>query len=165
MKAMSVLFAAALIGAPDASAQVLNLIETNRANSAANCQGARPVDREALRVRPLAGFNEYAGDSVFVTCSYASNDALLGIDGFGIRFTNLSTESRTVTCTGVVGEEGTPRYYTKAITLGPLATGQVAFSGNDNNDLMFGDRLSLSCLVPPQVGLNDNWVSSVLPLF
>lgn len=164
MKALPVVLLAALAVAPDASAQILGVLETHRTNSPANCAGARPSDRAALRMRPLAVVNEYGTESVYVTCSFGSPDGLLGIEMFGARFTNLSPEPKTVTCTGVVGEEGTPRYYVKSLNLGPLASASLNFTGNDNNDLLFGDRLSVSCLVPTQVGINDNWVSVLLPL-
>jgi hypothetical protein len=158
------LLLAAVLVAPSASAQVLGVVETSRTNSAGNCHGARPIDREALRFRPLAVVNEYGTASAFVTCAFTSTDNLLGISAFGVAFTNLGTSPQTVSCTGVVGEEGSPRYYTKALTLAPQGSGTLAWSGNDNGNLLFGDRLSVSCLVPPQVGLNDNFVTALLPL-
>lgn len=163
MKIASLVLATLLVS-PNASAQLLEVLETNRTNSTNNCEGARPSDRNALRHRPLAVVNEYGAEPVFVTCAFTVNDALLGISAYGMRFTNLSSQPQTVSCTGVVGEEGSPRYYTKSLALGPLASGSLVWSGNDNGNLLFGDRLSLSCLVPPQVGLNDNWVTALLPI-
>jgi hypothetical protein len=166
VKSTQLLLLAMMASVPLAPAHALDVLETQRSNPTGNCEGSRPSDRDALRHRPLALVNEYSLDPapVFITCAFSSPDEALGISVFGSRFTNLSNATVTVNCTGVVGEEGSPRYYPKALTLAPLASGSLSWSGNDNGNLLFGDRLSLSCTLPADVAANDNFVGYLLSI-
>lgn len=164
MKAKSLVLVTALTLVPAASAYAVEILETNRTNPAGNCDGARPVDRDSLRIRPLALVNEYGASVSYITCAFTSNDPSLGNAGFGSRFTNLSMQTVTVNCTGVVGEEGAPEYYPKSLILGPLADGSLEWDGSDTGGLLFDQRVSISCALPPQVSANDNWVTIVLSI-
>lgn len=159
--------ATALAMAPVTSVSAIEVLETKRTNPSGNCDGARPVDRDALRIRPLALVNEYSNNIAFATCAFLTNDpsvlgGVLGISTFGTNFTNLSNATVTVTCTGVIGEEGSPVYEVKSVEIGPMSDGTLAW--NSATGLLFSQRLSFSCALPPQVGLTDNWVTTVLSI-
>lgn len=160
----TLIFVVMLALAPFASANAQEILETHRTNPAGNCDGARPVDRDALRNRPLALVNEYGSSVSYITCAFTTDTLSLGNAGFGSRFTNLSMQTVTVNCTGVVGEEGAVEYYPKSLMLGPLADGVLEWDGTDTGGLLFDQRVSFSCALPPQVGANDNWVTVVLSI-
>lgn len=164
MRTGTLILATALALAPLASANAVEILETKRTNPAGNCDGARPVDRDALRNRPLALVNEYGTSIAYSTCAFTTNDPSLGVAAFGSNFTNLSGQTVTINCTGVLGEEGSPAYYPKSLVLGPMESGSLAWDGDDNAGLLFGHRLSLSCALPPQAGMTDNWVTVLLSL-
>lgn len=164
MKMNSLLLAMALAMVPWTTASAIDVLEVNRSNPSGNCNGARPVDREKLRNRPLALVNEYGNEVAYATCAFTTSDGAIGLVNFGTRFTNLSNQTATVDCTGVVGEEGDVMYYTKSVVLGPLATSEIVWTGSGPGGLFFSKRVSLSCALPPMVGMNDNKVSLLVSI-
>lgn len=138
------------------------------ANAAANCQGALPNFEGAIRKRPLGVQNEGTTAS-FVTCSfvnqYDSGVQNQTVDYFDAFFINKGTSAAVVTCTGVAGfETGADNtYISKEITVAPNSTVHTLmhFDANDNGGESFYPLVSLSCRIPPGVGINDTYVGYV----
>lgn len=134
------------------------------ANAAANCQGALPNFEGSIRKRPLGVQNE-GSESAFVTCAFASQydvAAVTDISHFAAFFVNKGTAEATVACTGVAGfETGESNVYiSKSITVAPNSTVHafLQFWQDDNGGESFYPLVSMSCKIPPGVGINDTYV-------
>jgi len=139
-------------------------------HAAGTCQGALPAFETAIRKRPLSVQNE--GDQVaFVTCSLTSQGSLAGqspANPIAVDFllSNTSSTAVEVTCTGVSGgiQEPAIQYLVKQVTVFP-AGGAVAFMSWRRNDFPGGPEhfpggmFSVSCALPPGVGINESRVS------
>ncbi|MGH8032100.1 MAG: hypothetical protein ACREO8_06975 [Luteimonas sp.] len=156
------LVAAAVLCASMSEARAVDVLSTFATNAVGNCQGALPVYEALIRKRPLAIVNE-GTQNAFVICAFTSEQLSLGITAYGTRLTNTSAIPQTVTCTGVTGEEGSAQYFVKAVGLPPGESRRIEFSFLlDNLGILFDSRLSLSCRLPPGVGLNDNSVTTLI---
>lgn len=138
------------------------------ANATANCQGALPNFEGSIRKRPLAVQNEGTATS-FVTCSFSSEhdaDDRRQVTFFGAYMINRSSAARNVTCTGVAGFDGNDEnvYVSKTISLPPngSAQGEMLFSPADNGGLGYYPLVSMSCSIPPGVGINDTYIGTVV---
>lgn len=152
----------ALAMMPDARA--VGLLETRATNSVGNCQAALPAFEGQIRKRPLAVANE-GTTGAFVTCAFTTSQLALGIKGYEARMTNFGTVPQNISCTGVTGEENNATYFTKSMTVNPGQSQLLSYSNIlDNLGVLFNNRLSFSCNLPPGVGLNNNSVTSVLSL-
>lgn len=139
------------------------------ANAAANCQGALPNFEGSIRKRPLAVQNE-GTTAAFVTCSFVSQyDTAVGavqeVEQFSAWFVNKGSSEAVVTCTGIAGfETGADNVYiSKTVTIAPDPTfqAQISFRADDNGGESFHPLVSLSCRIPPGVGINDTYVDYV----
>ena len=139
------------------------------ANAAANCQGALPNFEGSIRKRPLGVQNEGTTAS-FVTCSFVSQydtgiDAVREVEQFDAWFVNKGSSAAEVTCTGVAGfETGADNVdLSKSVTVAPDPTlqAQIHFRADDNGGEPFHPLVSLSCRIPPGVGINDTYVNYV----
>lgn len=134
------------------------------ANAAANCQGALPNFEGSIRKRPLGVQNE-GTDASFVTCAFVNqydSDAPGTIDYFDVFFVNNGSAAATVTCTAVAGfETGIDNVYvSKSTTVAPGSTvhALLHFDETDNGGEPYYPLVSLSCRIPPGVGINDTYV-------
>lgn len=154
---------AAAYAAPT-SAQTAPSLHSNASQPTARCQGALPVFETQIRKRPLAVQNE-GSRNTFVTCSFefdsgnAVDFAATMVDTY---FTNLSDEEADVTCTAVTGWQGGENEYVSFTT--PVAPegeeqGNLFWVGDDfeGGGLETG-LVSISCALPPGVGVNDTYV-------
>jgi len=133
-------------------------------NPTAICQGALPNFEGAIRKRPLAVQNEGATPS-FVTCSFLTGynpEDWRQVNYFGFWLVNSTSTAKTVTCTGVAGfDTGTENtYVSKQVTVAPNRAEQASmfFSAEDNDGLGYYPMVSMSCSIPPGVGINDTYV-------
>lgn len=162
------LLATAMIPAADAAVENLQL----QSSAAGLCQGALPVMDTALRKRPLAVVNE--GDSpAFVTCAFTTLMDQGGGGGvaqenvvryFGMFLSSYVAEPQTVSCTGVIGYEGSPTIQYVSLEV------DVSSETPDSNYLYFYPEdadpaqehfhqlVSMSCRLPPGTGINDTYV-------
>jgi hypothetical protein len=152
---------------PAAPAAAVDKFMQMSANAAANCQGALPNFEGSIRKRPLGVQNEGTAAS-FVTCSFVNqydSDAQGEIDYFDAYFINMGSAAATVTCTGVAGfETGVDNaYISKSITVAPNATVHTLmhFDATDNGGESYYPLVSLSCRIPPGVGINDTYVGYI----
>jgi hypothetical protein len=156
--------ATCLVAAP--AIGVEKTMETS-ANATANCQGALPNFEGAIRKRPLAVQNEGSAAS-FVSCSFSSEydtEAQRPVSYFGAFFTNGSATARTVTCTGVAGyDTGDNTYVSKSVTVAPnrLEQADIFFVPGDIGGAGYYPLVSMSCNIPPGVGINDTYVGYVV---
>lgn len=155
---------------PSAQAAVENL--QVQSNAAGLCQGALPVFETNLRKRPLSVGNE--GDTpAFVTCSFTTIMDQGGGGGvaqesvvrhFGMFLSSSVPEPQTVSCTGVIGFEGSPTLEYVSLQV------DVSSETPDSNYLYFyptdidpeqqymHQLVSMSCRLPPGTGINDTYV-------
>lgn len=147
------------------TAQALNVLSTTGTGPAGNCAPAFPPGGlTALRQRPLATINE--GPAIeYVTCAFTTEEISLGVVDFNTRITNLSDVTAVVNCTAVVGEESLgPEYFVKSITVAPMTSGTLAWTGSDNGGLLFSKSVAISCALPTFVGVNRNRVTVLLSI-
>ena len=158
----------ALAVSPSARAEIEPL--QLQASAAGLCQSALPTGDVNLRKRPLGVYNE--GDAaVYVTCSFTTIVDQGGGGGiaqgsvvryFGMFLSSSVEEAQPVRCSGVVGYEGITEYIAKEV--------EVSSETPDSNYLYFYPQdideadtamhqlVSLSCRLPPGVGINDMYV-------
>ena len=134
------------------------------AQAVAACQGALPAFEGQIRKRPLAVQNEGSADA-FVTCALLNlgyNSGTHRISGGTLYLQNLGGGSRTVSCTAVnssaVAAPGSPLYATRSVSVPANANGstELAFLATDFPGAPFllpGDTLSVSCNLPPGLGI------------
>ena len=162
------LLAATLFPTAQAAVEDLQI----QSNATGLCQGALPVFETNLRKRPLSVANE--GESpAFVTCSFTTIIDQGGGGGvaqgtvvryFGMFLSSWEPEPQTVSCTGVVGYEGSPTLEYVSLEV------DVSSETPDSNYLYFyptdidpqqqymHQLVSLSCRLPPGTGINDTYV-------
>lgn len=135
------------------------------ANAAANCQGALPAFETAIRKRPLAVQNE-GSSPAFVTCSFVNEYDTADqrqISYFGAYFTNTGNAATNVTCTGTAGYQTMSgvTYISKSVQVPANASSQAPmfFMPADNGGNGYYPLVSISCNIPPGVGINDTYVS------
>jgi hypothetical protein len=152
---------------PATAAAVDEQMET-AANATANCQGALPNLEGSIRKRPLAVQNEGTANA-FVTCSFSSEydvDDRRQVSYFGAWMINKSTTPKTVSCTGVAGYDSYDGnvYVSRTITLPANGTtqGEMFFEPVDNGGQGYYPLVSMSCSIPPGVGINDTYVGYVV---
>src|SRR5690554_5703366 len=155
---------------PTAEAAVENL--QFQSSAAGLCQGALPAMDANLRKRPLAVANE--GDSpVFVTCAFTTlmdqgGGGGVGQDNvvryFGMFLSSHVPEPQTVSCTGVIGFDGSPDLQYVSLEV------DVSSETPDSNYLYFYPEdagpeqehlhqlVSMSCRLPPGTGIADTYV-------
>ena len=133
-------------------------------NPTAICQGALPNFEGAIRKRPLAVQNEGTTSS-FVTCSFLTGynpEAWGQVNYFGLYLINSSSTAKTVTCTGVAGYDsgGENAYVSKQVSVPANRAAQesVFFTAEDNDGNGYYPMVSMSCSIPPGVGINDTYV-------
>lgn len=152
-----------LVLAPLAGATgVTNLQEAG--NAITQCRGALPAYETLLRSRPLAVINESTRSS-FVNCgwsnlSYSGNKKTVA---FGVVLENQNTAVTAVQCVAVIGQ-GSPssaRYLSRTVYV-PAATSPaeagrltVYWTGDQNSGQPYRENVSLQCLLPPRVGINE----------
>jgi hypothetical protein len=143
-----------------------------QSSAAGLCQGALPVMDTALRKRPLAVVNE--GESpAFVSCAFTTIMDQGGGGGvaqdnvvryFGMFLSSYVAEPQTVSCTGVIGYEGSADLQYVSLEV------DVSSETPDSNYLYFYPEdadpgldylhqlVSVSCRLPPGTGINDTYV-------
>ena len=161
LTAATVLLAAGT-GAFSANASAVTSQREKMANATAICQPALPAFEGVIRKRPLGVQNEGSTGS-FVTCSFVSDSGFggnAGTEGFALWFTNNSTASVTVSCTGVIGKRSSATYLVKSITLNAGASNSISWQAADNGGVNFtaSDPLNASCQLQPGIGINDTYV-------
>lgn len=137
------------------------------ANATANCQGALPSFEGSIRKRPLAVQNE-GSSAAFVTCSFVNEydtaDRRL-ISYYTAWFTNTGASAATVSCTGVAGYQtrAETTYNSKSVVVAANSAAQamISFAPADNGGFGYYPLVSLSCSIPPGVGINDTYVGYV----
>jgi len=143
------------------AAQAIDIINITSANAVSYCQAALPVFDVQLRKRPLAVVNE--GDaSAFVTCAFTrhgNSDSILTLLMFA---QNTGANSQDLTCTLVAGVAGAAdnQLVVKTVTLPPGQPRQISWTGGDFSGGVVPDtQYSMSCSLPPGIGLNDSYLS------
>lgn len=141
-----------------------------QASAAGLCQSALPTGDVNLRKRPLGVYNE--GDAAaYVTCSFTT---LIDQDGggginqgsvvryFGMFLSSSVEEPQPVRCSGVVGYEGITEYIAKEVDVSSATpdANYLYFYPDDINEgaTAMHQLVSLSCRLPPGVGMNDMYV-------
>lgn len=144
-------------------ASAIDLLNTPITNAAGNCQTAMPVYDTDVRKRPLAVVNE-GTTSAYITCSLTTDLGSLGVISYGTKLSNEGSSSKTINCTAVTGEETSAQYYPKSVNIPAGAQAVLEWTALDNGGLVFEHPVSLSCLLPPDTGLNENWSTYLLQL-
>ena len=146
------------------NAHAVDVSRTFYTNPTGVCQGALPAFDGLIRKRPLAVQNEGSADA-FVTCALLNlgyNSGTHRISGGTLYLQNLGGGSRTVSCTAVnssaVAAPGSPLYATRSVSVPANANGstELAFLATDFPGAPFllpGDTLSVSCNLPPGLGI------------
>lgn len=162
---VATLLAAVLL--PGTAAAVEEEMETS-ANATASCQGALPNFEGSIRKRPLAVQNEGTANT-FVTCSFSSEydvDDQRQVSYFGAWMSNRSSTPKVVTCTGVAGYDGYSDnvYVAQTVTVPANSAGQsnIFFEPADNGGEGYYPLVSMSCAIPPGIGINDTYVGYVV---
>lgn len=137
---------------------------TNLANATASCQSSLPVFDVNIRKSPVAVTNK--GDSnSFVTCSFETETftgdyettPILDVDMYLINHSGADVD---MTCTLVDGYETGADFYTQTVTIpGTGEQTDIDFFYSDWTEAGFLGPVSINCLVPPNVGLNDHYVA------
>lgn len=162
------LLAAAVIPAADAAVENLQF----QSGAAGLCQGALPVMDSNLRKRPLGVANE--GETpAFVSCAFTTLMDQGGGGGvaqesavryFGMFLSSYVAEPQTVSCTGVIGYEGSPslQYVSLDVDVSSETpdTNYLYFYPEDADPGQehFHQLVSMSCRLPPGTGINDTYV-------
>lgn len=158
MKTMlAIVLALSALSAP-AIATEQDQLQAMSGNATAYCHTALPSFDNPIRFRPLAVANE-GSTNAYVTCSLISPTNSDGTEWFGVILKNTVSNqgSAQVTCTGVAGvDNGLAQYIAKTITIAPLGRSNITWHRDPDNG---GDRwqtnVSLSCLLPPGVAINE----------
>lgn len=141
-----------------------NAVETDHANGSnptARCQGALPAFETQIRKRPLAVQNEGTANS-FITCSFESDvgnaigNAPVLLDTY---FSNNTAAAVSLSCTAVTGfQGGTNEYVNQTITIAPGQSGNPFWADTDFENGFASGLVSISCNIPPGVGINDTYI-------
>lgn len=128
-------------------------------NPAARCQGALPAFETAIRKRPLAVQNEGTSNA-FITCSFEGDTydatSVVGIDTY---FTNNTAAAVTLSCTGVSGYQGgTNSFVSMSVSIPANGSGNPFWVAQDFESGLAEGLISISCSLPPGVGINDTYL-------
>lgn len=144
-----------------------NAVETDHANAsgpAARCQGALPAFETAIRKRPLAIQNEGTSPA-FVTCSFEvdAGNAIGNAPVLLDTYFSSSVGPIDITCTAVSGfQGGTNEFVSQTITIDPAdpeePQGNGFWADTDFDEGLGSGLISISCQIPPGVGINDSYV-------
>lgn len=157
---LATVFVAGLLGVAPQPASATRVV----AQATAICQGALPAFETRIRKRPLALQNE-GGSNAFVTCSFNNpgpNGGTSRISSVTVYLQNLSSGSRTVSCTAVNaaagGDTDDALYRTKEIQVPRDLDGSTALQFNaadfpGSPILLPGDAVSVSCNLLPGLGI------------
>lgn len=140
----------------DAEAETARRVPVSTATG--YCQPALPAFDGNIRKRPLSVQNEGTA-TAFVTCSLPAEAVSVGdgtISAFAY-FHNSNAASTTVTCTmvqGILGFSEGPNII-KSITMPANTNLQILlWDAAANGGNLLGEILSLSCLLPPNTGVD-----------
>ncbi len=159
---MLALTMAAALSARDAGA-----VTTTRyyyANPTSYCQTALPVFDGNVRKRPLAVQNE-GTTGAFITCSFTAQST--DLDSVGLLVSNDGTAAAMLTCTGVTSvqggsDAGPSQYVAKTVTIPASGVSGFSWVADDftgiGSTIPGGGYFSVSCNLPPGVGINDSYV-------
>lgn len=129
------------------------------ANATSYCQTALPVFDGQVRKRPLAVQNEGTGPA-FVTCSFTAQST--GLDSVVLFASNDGDAAAALTCTGVTSVQGSgSQYVSKTVVIQASGKGGIVWLPNDfgsGSTIPGGGYFSVSCNLPPGVGINDSYV-------
>jgi hypothetical protein len=159
--AMLALAMAAVMPAGDAGA--MTKTRFYYANPTSYCQTALPVFDGNVRKRPLAVQNE-GTTGAFITCSFTAQST--GLDSVVVLASNDGAAAATLTCTGVTsvqgGSDGGPsEYVSKTVTIAASGVAGLIWLPDDfgmGSTIPGGGYFSVSCNLPPGVGINDSYV-------
>lgn len=129
------------------------------ANATSYCQTALPVFDGQVRKRPLAVQNE-GNAAAFVTCSFTAQST--GLDSVALFASNEGATTATLSCTGVTGvQDSGSQYVSKTVTIAAAAATGLLWVAEDFGSAQVipgGGYFSVSCSLPPGIGLNDSYV-------
>lgn len=146
-----------LLGAPAFAADEQHTLSASPAD---RCQGALPSFEGSLRKRPLAVQNE-GTSSAFITCAFAveSRQSLAGSQSLSTWFYNANATDVELTCTAVTGyQTGTNEYVSDSVTIPAGEQDQIFWTDADFAEGIDG-LVSISCNLPPGVGVNDTYIN------
>lgn len=160
-------FALLTIAVASAYSISANAVETDHANAsgpAARCQSALPVFDGVIRKRPLAVQNEGTTNS-FITCSFEV-DAGNAIGNAPVLLDTYFASTAgpiSVTCTAVSGfNTGTNEFVSQTIEIDPAdpdnPQGNGFWTDTDFDAGLGSGLVSISCNIPPGVGINDTYI-------
>ena len=160
-------FALLTIAVASAYSISANAVETDHANAAgptARCQSALPVFDGNVRKRPLAVQNEGLRNA-FITCSFEV-DAGNAIGNGPVLLDTYFTSTVgpiNINCTAVSGfQGGTNEYLNQTIAIDPTDPeepyGNGVWIDTDFEAGLGSGLISISCNLPPGVGINDTYV-------
>ncbi len=147
----------------------------NVANASSICQGVREIDKAQFESTAL-GLRHTGASSAFVTCTFTTlmdqdnggNVGLNPVRYFGAYFTNRGNAPATVSCTSVQGVAnfGTRVYASMSAEVPPDAspdagTGYVFFEPGEEEPLFY-QTVSMTCLVPTGVGIADTYLGFIM---
>ena len=162
------LLLAAVIPVANAAIEDLQI----QSNATGLCQGALPVMEANLRKRPLAVVNQGASDA-YVSCAFTTIMAQSGVgtipsDGvvrwFGAFFSSSVAAPQTVTCSGVIGFEGSSALQYVSLEVDVSAdtpdSNYLYFYPEDADpqQASFHQLSSMSCRLPPGVSIGDTYI-------
>jgi hypothetical protein len=157
-------FALLTIAVASAYSISANAVETDHANAAgpaARCQGALPNFEGSIRKRPLAVQNEGTSNA-FITCSFevdAGNAIGNGPVLLDTYFSNNTAAPINLTCTAVSGFQGdTNEFVGQTISLPASGGGNLFWVDTDFEQGLGSGLISISCNIPPGVGINDTYI-------
>lgn len=143
-----------------------NAVETDHANGTnptARCQGALPAFETQIRKRPLAVQNEGTANS-FITCSF-EYDVVNAIGNSGVLldtyFSNNTAAAVNLNCTAVTGfqgEDSVNEYVAQTIAIPANGHANPVWIDTDFENGFASGLISISCNIPPGVGINDTYI-------
>ena len=143
----------------------------NVTNASSICHGVRDIDKAQFESAALE-LRHTGSSSAFVTCAFTTlmdqdNGGGVGLNSvryFGAYFTNRGNAPATVSCTGVQGVAnfGTRVYASMSVAVPPdtspdAGTGYIFFEPGDQEPLFY-QTVSMTCLVPAGVGIADTYL-------
>lgn len=132
-------------------------------SAVANCQPALPAFDGLIRKRPRALQNE-GGSSAFVSCSFTGD--VFSIDGRTVQasavLTNNTSSMMSVTCTLINGEFTVPNYLPKTLAIASGGFTQFSWSAVDNGGNNLTPFVSMSCSLPPGIGISNIFSSYLM---
>jgi hypothetical protein len=151
------------VGLPAGDASAATKTRFYYANATSYCQTALPVFDGNVRKRPLAVQNE-GTTGAFITCSFTAQST--GLDSVVVLASNDGAATATLSCTGVTsvqgGDDGGPsEYVTKTVAIPAAGVSGFTWLPEEfgiSSTIPGGGYFSVSCNLPPGVGINDSYV-------